>query len=434
MTMKYRFMQNKKISYIITLSLVVWSLNLSGQNLHDLTQFEGTEKNVSDFFLKNGYNSTDTLYIVLLPPMGCPRCEGLINPFFKKLKEVNPNIKTLLIAFYPLSSPLESYFDKRKFSVDNILVDTKESFLENFSLSTPNLQVPLFTKIIVNKGEILRIEPSLGINLNDELTLSFLNNNSVKNKTLRKNENSNKPIEITIDLESYETNVLKFNKIEPILSTFEKPISILYSLKFSQNKFISTNDLTQSNYLFIKYGDVWNFKQDISPTEFENKLFIEEDIPDSIYLFCKYSNILNSMFFNSSIFKDTISTSASLPHLFWVNKKEEEIGYENVLLILTKKLNNEYLKHYEFPSLGDKVSFDHTNTIYLSDNNIIIPVSKGWPNVGTSSELPSNDSLNPFKKVFYKNSPFLYHINLKSKIASKYSYGEIRLVLDAISK
>ncbi|MBU2649840.1 MAG: hypothetical protein KKA81_02800, partial [Bacteroidetes bacterium] len=57
-------------------------------DLHHMLQYQGTEQNIKDFFLHSGTQfRNDTIYAILLPPMGCPRCEGIINPFILRLKK-----------------------------------------------------------------------------------------------------------------------------------------------------------------------------------------------------------------------------------------------------------------------------------------------------------------------------------------------------------
>ena len=198
------------------------------ESLHKVFQYKNSEDSLIAFFDKYSMkNDTDSImYAVLLPPMGCPRCEGLIDPFFIKLKRKVPQARMSLFAFYPLRDAANNYLKNRNFRVKKKYLFTGDVFKNFIGYSTTILQVPIFVKFDTKNGILLNQLSSLGANLND-LTLE----NFVKGKTdcfIDKNSDKlggdidgiEEPIRLTLFKnkvkDNFELNMLKFDNEEII--------------------------------------------------------------------------------------------------------------------------------------------------------------------------------------------------------------------------
>ncbi|MCX7732787.1 MAG: hypothetical protein N2248_06460 [candidate division WOR-3 bacterium] len=92
------------------------------QQLHQMAQIEGTNREVRRFFQKLGiaYKS-DTVYIFVVPPMIAARIEGGIVPFIERLRAQGVKNDITLLAVSNHRRAAERYLQRRSFNVDNAL-------------------------------------------------------------------------------------------------------------------------------------------------------------------------------------------------------------------------------------------------------------------------------------------------------------------------
>ena len=113
-----------KIFLLLTLAtiFICQSQNLAiescGEGLQ-VRQIPNSNQELKQYFSR--YQENDTLFAVIFPPANCPRCESLINPVLRSLKNIRPNIQSLLISVYPDSAIASKYLNKYGFLSDSYL-------------------------------------------------------------------------------------------------------------------------------------------------------------------------------------------------------------------------------------------------------------------------------------------------------------------------
>ncbi len=395
-------------------------------DLHQMRQLEGTNENIIEFFEKTELIFTnDTVYFIFVPPMRCSRCEGVINPFITEIKNINPDAKVVLLAFYPKTGALEYYLKKRKFRADYVIALTDLTFLDNFYFSAGHLQVPYITKFNISSGDLIIGKSTLGLSMNSEFA-HWINNcyvDIVKYKPQKQNQQSEYQAVPEIHIDEKGLQVMKPVR-EIVLGEEEGyPISKAYYPSFDDQieHFSFMDELTCSIYLYkcSEIGAV--FLRALEPTTEEENLFRGPDIDDTMFMVLKQMNIINTMFFSNTFIGDSLVISASLPDIFWENKAMEHIAYYNKITYLYRDVNTGDLIRYVTPeNIADSLfTIDHQSTFIINDGKLIcIPVSKGWPISGTEM-LNKEDSLNnPFIESFYDFTPILAVYDRNGKFLS----------------
>jgi len=394
-------------------------------DLHSLYQIEGTNASVKDFFARPDLEiNDDTIYVVLLPPMGCPRCEGIINPFIKDLDKLKPGTEVYIIAFHPKPRAVKKYFETRRFLTSKLIACTDESFLDNFFLSSETLQVPYICKFSVLSGDLIFSKSSLGINYSKDLTSEFIAK-CIPEKKIKKPVS--KAQDSFIDGMAPEVILTSRTDTLPILKPWKKiilredpdyPIGRIsnpgFNVDFSRISFM--NDLSSDIYLFDIDTDSAGFIRAVSPGDTENRLFIDPLIGDTLYWYLYQMNILNSMYFNSFIIGDSVLISSSLPYVFWENIEEEHLAYYNKITYLLNDIEKDILyRYFTIDTIFDNMTLDHQSSSYFpEDDALLIPLVKGWPQAGTEMQ-PMNDKENPFLEEFYDSCPLYAVFNASGK-------------------
>lgn len=391
---------------------------LMAQNIHAIYPKPGQTATIKSLFNKVGVADTNAI-VVLLPPMSCPRCEGLINVIFTKIRALSPSIPSTLIAFYDRKDACLKYLAKRNFlSKSEVVLSSDDSLLNVFSYAAGSLQVPVFLRVNAKEGVVLNQLPCLGVTINDETVSNFLTHQDLAyDKTLNVLTDDvpiseEKPLTLKWTWENGAADLFQHMVIfeeERLINDQSKSISKFIGSNISQNKLAAIDDLSLSLMLLVleKDGKGYQIERIFDPNKLNENPFISADVPDSIVLLLKKMNLLNGMYFAPQIVNDSmLMFTGSLPKVFWENKKNEDLAYANELVIgkfnlNTKKLSFSKIKHQ------DTIGVAHTKAYFVEHTDyVIFPIKRGWPTTGNSQNPDAdNPLLNPFLDSFYHFTP-----------------------------
>jgi hypothetical protein len=376
------------------------------ENLYQLFQRENTEETVRQFFtdFKIPFKS-DTAIIFILPPMGCPRCEGLIKPIISYIQKLNVQSDIIVLAVYNKRKAVEHYLKRRLFNSDYDII-TDDKFLNSFLLSVEPLRVPFITKFNIKTGKLINSESLLGFSADSTNTAKFIFSREMPQRALNKFKEVNK--QVKIDSVELSAKILSdFNMIKKLklLDSDEFPLSsaLYYEVSPSGSYLSIVDDLTSQIYIFnLITGRIFNV---LYPDSAEEKKFIK--ISEAVYQYMKQNNIIHSMYFNHSFYNDTsLIITASLPK---VVMEGENIGYYNKAVFILKDINkNSGSVIINFSDHPDTLfTLSHTAAQFLyKDNLIFVPLEKGWPATGSKILHHDINKLeNPFEEEFYKFAP-----------------------------
>ncbi len=413
--MKYLF----PIAFIIFMALSTASQSQSFaapgdtlKDLHFLKQKKGSNNKISSYFDNSHIKfRNDTLYTILLPPMICARCEGIINPFVLKLKEQDTTAEVVLMAFYPKSLALNSYLLKRKFITDHVLACTDDAFLDNFHFSTGELQVGYILKLDRRSGTLIASKSTLGLTMDEEFIHWLISSRAPMTQFIPdKSENMDPDLAPEFDFEKVTSGALNPTNNIILEETPAHPLSLIEYPSFSENlRFISFLDgLSNSINIYTLDEGKGRFLNAFRPGPEEDRMFIARDIGDTLFMFFKQMNIINSMYFGNSMIGDNIMITASLPRIYWEDKKEERIAYFNQPTYLLKdtKTGNTIQCIIPEENQDTMISFSHIDSRCIEEGKyFFLPISKGWPVSGTKNLNWENKSINPFREDFYDKVP-----------------------------
>jgi hypothetical protein len=382
-------------------------------DLHQIRQVDGTNKNILDFFSQTGIMFySDTAYCIIIPPMMCSRCEGVINPFIFELEKIDPDAMVIVFAYYPKTAALRHYLEQRQFRADHTIASSDPGFLENFHFSTDEIQVPYITKLNISTGDLLVGKSTLGLEMNTEFVHRL---RAFKGPITKYNiENSyDSDYQASAPVIDLKNSVLPISQpySEMLLGEEEGyPISRVLFPSFNDelSYFSFMDELSYTIYLYHISDGCLSFVQGIAPGKDEERLFIDPAINDTLLLLLKKMNIINSMYFSSTFIGDSIVVTSSLPFIFFEDSTKEKLAYYNKSTFLYRIIGKDSIKRYVTPEpLPDSnLTLEHLKTQYIqSGKYIIIPVSKGWPVSGTEmlEEVAAED--NPFLETFYNQAP-----------------------------
>ncbi len=395
--------------------------NYIENDLHSIRQIKGSDDNIRQFFEASSIDfKQDTLYVILVPPMVCSRCEGIIKPFIYSIKKIDKKAEVVILAFYPRRNALEKYLNDRDFKADHTIASSDESFLDNFVFSSDKMQAPYITKMTIN-GDMLIGKSTLGMDMDEKFVnwihsydhaITKVNNDSVSENTISKAPD--------LMIKSLDEITLTPIKEITIGETTEFPISkCLYpSLNTDLTYFAFMDELSFNIYVYKIAQTTAYFYTSIKPDNKTERMYIHESINDSLYYILKSMNIVNTMFFGNFFHKDTLIVTASLPNIFFQDEDQESLAYFNQVsylyyIISTRKLIKNISPELSATSL---LIPEHTQTSIVNNGKyFFIPVTKGWPVSGHEalSEVEIID--NPFQRNFYDNCPIYSVYDNKGK-------------------
>jgi hypothetical protein len=429
----------KTTTCFLVMSLIVIQAFAQQHALHQVVQLDETEPKLSEWFSKRDIPAGD-LYVVLLPLGNCPRCEGAIAPFFKDISRISSDEETLLIVIYPYQLAALDYLKKKNYGASKIVViEPNDELFDNFKFSTNGVQVPYIMKFDTKRGVLLKSDALLGLQYKEEIAESYFQafeKPQQSDSSFILNDKSEKP-----NLKGKST-VLQFSasfndypniKYQPefilnykqyLIDQSEFILSDIMNFSISDNKHHITIDdhLTDKSIHYILKDSVFKVAASIPDSSFNDRLFIEDDIPPMLVDYLKATNVLHTMFLKSILSSGSVFCTASLPHLFYEDRENENIGYKNKPLIFYRTIdadlnNGEWSKViFEDEAINKIKGFSHT-IFFVIENSIYLPVKTGWPITGTG-DAPESESDNPFNENFYQQTPALNMFDLGGNFVS----------------
>jgi hypothetical protein len=381
---------------------------------HELRLQERAQHHFAEFAQSIG-PAESGMYMVILQPMGCPRCEGLINPLFQRLRIADPMAKLVTALVYPDIPALGHYIANRDFHHDT-LVALPDSVNRWFWLRSKTLKVPFLLKISA-LGELQHAVSLLGMHVND----SLIHEISSLHTSLPMKQTAVQQAQI-VPIDELE---LAVESIKHLRSPPDFPLSFVIDLSTDKRgELVALTDQLslQCRIYSLQTGTLL---ESIEPDDAARKAFIPTELPDAIYRYMMSTNILNTMYFRTAIFDEGTYTIGSLPKL--VLESDSAVGYYNQVALIKKTAlhGTQVVPLEDLPH--NAYVLEHTRSHFdLPHGRIIIPISKGWPSVAGGLVLDSNDSLgNPFLPAFYDETALVAIYDTAGKFQSL--AGELEL-------
>lgn len=405
-----------KIFLLLTLAtiFICQSQNLAiescGEGLQ-VRQIPNSNQELKLYFSR--YQENDTLFAVIFPPANCPRCESLINPVLRSLKNIRPNIQSLLISVYPDSAIASKYLSKYGFLSDSYLYDESASYNKFLSFDAGYLHIPYLLKIKPSTGELI-----IGVRLEDGDN-EFLNDFCMvttpveqKEYELSKKHNGyfKSPVNKLIPKTYYELNIPDSTYIS----------EIIYQPEFYEDKLFFNDKLSESiKYFRIskKHDSCLDFQKDIRTNEIQNKMFIE--VSDSVFSALQLDKDVRFIPLSPKMFdNNTLAISYSLPKLSYTSKNSIVYMNQASVLIVNLETGNSNL----IPLLKNDEDFFYPHfNLFKYGNDFAIGCERlTWPMEFEKEEYSDNPILNPFSEKFYSYSqPIAAIFDYKSGILKK---------------
>lgn len=407
--------------------------------LHQVVQLNETELNLSDWFSNHDIPAGD-LYAVLLPLGSCPRCEGAIVPFFKDISRKSSDAETLLIVVYSYKLAALEYLKKKDYGASKIFVlDPNDDFFDNFRFSSKSIQVPYLMKFCTKSGVLLKSDALLGLHYKEETSESYLKaiekpQHKVSSFLLdEKSEKSNLKskgtgLQLSVSLKDYPNIdfepefMISFKQYLIDQSKFILSEIMNFSISDNMQHMTIDDHLTSKSIHYILKDSVFKINTIIPDSSINDRLFIEDDIPSMLVDYLEGTNVLHTMFLKSIVSSERISSTASLPHLFWEDKENEKIGYKNKPIIFYRPVdadqnNDEWnIVDFEDEIMEQVKGFSHTDFFAIGDS-VYLTVKAGWPLTG-SADAPDSDSNDPFNEIFYQQAPAMNMFDLNGNFVS----------------
>lgn len=363
--------------------------------------------------LKSFGITADTAILILLPPMSCPRCEGIINTVVNYIKQKS-SIPVYLIVEYEYKSAVNKYLQRRLFVCDKAFVTDKNKISSFFSFSTGYPQVPFIIKTDTKQGTLLFAESLIGGEFGEDFVQMLLKSKETINDAIVKGlpseeKASDEPLELEVSASLLSLPKLS-HRIRLNADTLY-PLSKINYLTISDDELILNDDLSLSLLRYKIKGQAANFVNEICPTPNDETLFLDTSISPALYNYLKSTNIANTMFFKPQfIDKDSIAISASLPKIIF-NRDENNIEYYNTGVILAKSLSNSHSRViFNSDSFkADSVLLSHINYYFDTENQeFYFKVNKkSLGNYGCTIDDSFSIEENSFTPEYYKRFPIL---------------------------
>ncbi|MDR0969917.1 MAG: hypothetical protein LBM67_05220 [Lentimicrobiaceae bacterium] len=396
------------------------------EQLYFMHQKAGTEKALqhyvqSMFDKESGIVDTlSVIYINFIPPMGCPRCEGILavyQQFLQKLTSKKAFVVNVLV--YEKEKALASYIRQQDFQGNRLYVDTTDRFVSIFHVNSDVLMIPYLTKINLQHGRLITAVPALGIDLNESLVDKIVKKTTLDALYTVSDEKN------TIDFQPVQqTRLIDAAYAKPktsLLIAGSDTLPVINKLNINQdgNKLLIDNFITNSFVLYSKEGNCWTNPVLLRPSEEEKKLFISKSIPISIYDYLNEVKVLASMYLNASFTDTNLYVIASLPKLMIeIVDSVPSVAYYNMPIYFIKDTQgkNIYYNTFDDIELDGNYVFSHSEGSFFEEDTLFaFKLQKGWPAVGTEA-LPQEEKENPFLQEFYHEvfSLLFYNANTKS--------------------
>lgn len=339
----------------------------------------------------------DFVNIWIIPPMGCPRCEGVASITMALFRTLSPNEKHIVWIDQYYTSQLKQYLKDRNYPADTILDARAGIPSEWLSVNLGQFQTPHYIRYNRIKKTITDEKPLLGASISELW---------VKDRISEKRE----PVEI-ISCGSRPT--------------VETKIPVGDSGLFTEiNKFIIPGDLPDFFNLDIspdrsEIALVDNFSWDLVRLQKKEEkcsrvnvlaqlpldTFISPDAPPAVVRMMKKSGMINNMVFSPRYTreKNALLLGISLPKIEFAN---DAIAYYNeAVIVRTQWDQSRILGAIEKDSTSN---FQPTHTRFYpapGGKQLYVKCTKGWPVSGSAKSVEPDSPDNPFRNDFYSDVP-----------------------------
>ncbi|MDR1652718.1 MAG: hypothetical protein LBS01_03530 [Prevotellaceae bacterium] len=406
------------------------------EKLYFMHQREGSQKQLQQYLaqlLSKGGVKSDTLdniYVNFIPPMGCPRCEGVVAIYNKVLLKNEPTAFLVNVLIYRKEKALGQYISKQNFTGSLLVADTSDLFAQIFHVNNEEAIVPYITKISLKQGRLITAASSLGATLdNDFISLMVNKNDFDKTTDIMYEERGEQPLNIALHLDKWQEIVDKKFILMPydscsIIAADTLPFVETFAVSRDGANLLVNNFLTSSFVLYSKQSHLWVAPTALLPSQAEDTMFIGKSVTPYVYQYLKSNNVLVSMYLKAAFMQKNIYLTASLPKadMVWKEDSTASVAYFNMPVLILKNGSGNNIATYQLDMEeleNDGFAYSHSNGSFFADDSIFVyTVQKGWPAAGTEA-LPQNDSQNPFISDFYNEAPTLCFYSLKNKTITK---------------
>jgi hypothetical protein len=372
------------------------------------------------FVVESCMGNSDIANIWIIPPMGCPRCEGVSALAMGMFRNQDPGEKHIVWIDRYYKENLKTYLRDRKFPSDTILDATSGIMSDWMSINLGQFQTPHYLRYNRTKKSFVSEHSLLGANVSNDWI-----------KEIRLEQNN--PVQIVSCLNSNPkaemTSVQNEGFYDQSIS-FEIPGDIP---EFSQR------DISEDRQEVCL---VDNFSWDIIRLQRSNNTcsrvsilsqlpldtFISSDAPESIVRMLKKSGVINYMVFSPKYGRNKdLYVGISLPKIVF---SDNNLGYYNEAVLVNSDWRHSWIKGcFETDSA---LGFQTSHTRFFLDRNeknLFMKCNKGWPVIGTSSYISNDSHESPFRRDFYDLAPALAISDLKGKV-----YGHMGKLDDLFSR
>ncbi len=361
--------------------------------------------------LESNFDSNSIVNIWIIPPMGCPRCEGVASVAMGLFRIIRPDEKQVVWIDRYAKKNLTQYLKDRNYPADKIF-DSENGILSDLvSLNLGNFQTPHYLRYNGVKKEFTIERPLLGASVSEEWIQEIIREAddplemiSCASKAPIVNVNQ-------FDSSRVFTTIREFNIPGDIPEFTDKDIAPDRSEIVLVDKF--TWDLIRLDYKNSNCNRVSVLKQLPLDT------FVSPDAPGSIVNMMKKSRMINYMIFTPKYGgkSNELYMGVSLPKILF---EEDELSYYNEAVFVKSNLNKSSILGGLNKDLA--VGFHPSHTRIYPDRigkNIYLKCSKGWPVSGTSQSIGEDDPECPFRKDFYLESPLVAISDYTGKVYGK---------------
>lgn len=372
----------------------------------------------------------EELYINFIPPMGCPRCEGVLIQYNKMLKEVSEHNFVINVIIYPKQNALSEYIQMQQFPGDILFNDTTEITNKIFATNNGRMNVPFITKIAAKQGRMIYGIPILGINLSKEYVIETIKKESFMEFDSLYSENIDciSPVKISVQANDWKELFSKRLMMMPtdscsITSADSIPFVTYFDIDADGSTLIVNNSLLNSFYLYSQNKGYWENRTSLHPDSQERTLFVDKNINPVVYNYIESINLLVAMYLKTSFTSNKFYIMASLPQVFYEKKDSSTVSlaYHNMLSCLIKDEQNDLKRIFTFENLNEQlmerenyVISHQKGTFFEEDSLFSFQIQRGWPVIGTEAQ-PSTKEENPFFEDFYTDAQTLLFYNVHDK-------------------